>query len=105
MWRMLVYGVHKLQEVRKRSVRLTEILDILYYLPKRWVGIAFYDNEEEYAMTLEELTKKGYLSRDGNGNFVVTERGRRIAEALGADSYEKMLKEYIDEVVKEYTKV
>jgi len=102
---MLVYGVHKLQEVRKRSVRLTEILDILYYLPKRWFGIAFYDDEEEYVKALEDLTKKRYLGRDSNGNFVVTERGRRIAEAVGADSYEKMIKEYIDRAVEEYTKV
>jgi len=106
MWYMLVYGTYKLQEVRKRPIRLTEVLDVLYYLPRKWFGVALYDDEEGYVKALEELVERGYLERGDNGNFIVTERGRRVAEAVSASSdYVKMIKGYIDEVVEEYTRV
>jgi len=103
---MLIYGVYKLQEIRKRPIRLTEILDTLYYLPWKWFGIAFYDSAEEYRETLDRLVEGKYLEKRDDG-YIVTEKGKGIVEALNTvpSSYIKMFKKYIDEVIEAYTKV
>jgi len=99
MWHLIIYGVYRLQEVRKRPVRLTELLDVRSLLQR--FGVTLYDSEEEYVRALEGLTERGYLEKSGGG-YAVTEMGRQAALKCSS-SYVKMLKEYIDKAVEAYT--
>jgi len=103
MWKLVVYGAHKLQEMRKRPVRLTELLDVYYLLQKRF-GVTLYDTEEEYVEALERLVEMGYLEKS-SGGYAVTETGRRAAESLKCPSsgYMSLLKEYMDKTIDDYT--
>jgi len=106
MWYMIIYGIYKLQERRKRPIRTTEILDTLYYLPWKWFGIAFYDSEDDYMKTLNKLVEEEYLRKSDDG-YLVTEKGKSIVDTLNTvpSSYIKMFKKYIDEVIEAYTEV
>lgn len=101
MLSLIVYGVCRLQEMRGRPIRQTEILDVYRLLQKRF-GVAFCDSEEEYIRALERLVDMGYLEKSG-GSYAVTEAGRRVVEALKcSSSYVNMLKKYVDKAVEEY---